>query len=289
MITHTQDTRPFERLKDLLLRLSKQNDVIVKMLDRAFDVGGYVAGGCANFILRNMDKGDIHELYERRYSTNADIDVFFPDNDAYEKFTREVRHITNTRGTITTSVSKAAFCDDYFVTNHEFYQHPRVYVQAVKAFVNDVNTQLESFDIANCKVAFDRDTFAYDVRVPELERSNTLVLDVVLSPYSVSRVAKYVTKNGYKHISRESEKMIVEFASTYMRDDVKAWKSSIGRIYDKDLCVEDISRLLKTVSDDTVLALAMFGGNKRLLQRGYDAFKDELVKRIKLRANVNVT
>lgn len=279
----------YDRMKALLQQQSLYYDALVDVIDCAIQHGAYVAGGFAKFMHANAQERLtlLGITYNHVYCNRGDIDVFFQDARSLAKFESDVESVLfrHKHRALRKCKSYTGTCDNYDI---EFNKLPsgslrlgatHVTVQIVKAFTGDTKKQLSSFDIANCKVAFDKSTLVYDSRLPTLESEKTLVVDDIITPYTVSRVAKYVLRDDYKRLSPESEKKLIEHGLEYMRETTPTWKTRNGVEYHKFRTVNEMARLRHVVSTDALLNMMIFCRGKPRDGYDYDVFFEELKHR----------
>ncbi len=182
---------------------------VSELIERAFECGGFVAGGCGRW-LRNtpvvtpaVRGAYVHE--------GGDIDLFFKSAEAWRDFLApysEVEWPTPGKPGVRMSEGKLAaniaFARGPGMT-HGYNSPPAV--QAIRCVTGTPEEVLLSFDFVNAMVAFDGDRVWVADGWERLEKSKTLGVAWWGSRSVAFRVKKYMLKYGYNTLEDLSGEM----------------------------------------------------------------------------------
>jgi len=178
---------------------------VVHLIERAFDCGGFIAGGCARWL---RSSGQISALQRGTYvHEGGDIDIFFHTLDGWRGFVKPLVEIGQdwpkvvlSRGRLAANINlqggktKSAFSDP-----------PTI--QAICCITGSPDEILRSFDFHNSMVAFDRDKVWIVDDWEENEHKKELKVAWWGSRSIPFRVLKYMNKYGYRRIVNASDAM----------------------------------------------------------------------------------
>lgn len=219
------------------------------LFSTAFRHGGYVAGGFARFLTMHQDSIGLVDAYQGYLGPkHADIDLFFHDRDGYVK----------------TFASLVDVDDSHLVKLRQMQTGNAINIQMrltlAPSVIHEVNIQLikcsfgpppaiiGEFDFTNCRFAFDGENSYFDARAPDLEGRH--VLDIArFRPESLLwRLNKYVSMHGYKRLTPESYRALIDFVFT-QQDNPKTMQLVLTLIRAKVFEPDDVL-LLSALFDE---------------------------------------
>lgn len=193
------------------------------VIDEAFKNNLWIAGGFAretchaHFKLNCSKTPDENNNRIIRYvesdQSSGDIDFFCNNKDVCNKVLR----------TVSKSLSKQpAYLQSYHEYPSEFANNYRLYgsnrkqdtvrskVQIVTKFLFDnVKDCFKSFDVTNCKYALEKKEnnyiLHYDEDALRFDSEKSLALSSAQSPYTLSRIIKYLKYRKLTHLSNETK------------------------------------------------------------------------------------
>lgn len=195
-----------------------------ELLTAATERGGYIAGGFAVLIGRKrivecctcseLDIAVANHLgndswrmlspsapsWHKKIS-HADIDVWFPDVASLAAFTHVVRDVKNC--TVESTVTNTAT---------EYCVRGKQRVQVVTRYLMPMHEQLSRFDILNSMAGIRGNVLTVPENWCALEASRTLHVEHWKSPWTVSRIMKYMRRKGYTHLTPETAACVVDEA-----------------------------------------------------------------------------
>lgn len=223
---------------------------VANVIERAFDHGGFVAGGCGRWLL-SFESNAITPLHRGTYiHEGGDIDLFFNDQMGWRSFVEPyVDNETVTQGPVLkASDGKLAVNVRFGAPNkekerllHGWNEPPPL--QAIRCVTGTPEEVLRSFDFHNSMVAFDRNKVWQAEDWKELEQSKTLAVAWWGSRSAVFRVRKYINKYGYKHLRNTSNAMFDQLvsATNSMDDRRKSMSRELWKeILSQPICPLDI-------------------------------------------------
>lgn len=191
---------------------------VADVIERAFDCGGFVAGGCARWLL-SFEGTEVTPLHRGTYvHEGGDVDLFFRTDDGWRSFVEPyIENKTVDEGPVL-SISQGnlavnvRFGVKTRIENtrgkpliHGWNEPPTV--QAVRCVTGTPEEVLRSFDFLNSMVAFDRNKVWQADDWKRLENDKTLAVAWWGSRSAVFRVRKYMSKYGYKQLVNTSTAM----------------------------------------------------------------------------------
>lgn len=228
-----------ERVKGFEVFLSKASTFAP-----IFEAGGYIAGG----FLRAMLQAGTIDVLSSFFRAHGDVDVFCPSVETFNKikatYTKEWRP----------SLGKnAEQCEMHFFRRDPIWNfvdedkfESSLLLQLVSCMYNEPVPMLETFDIVNCKIAFDGRSIYIDDRVESLESKKMLQLDMS-SPTLGARLEKYFRKHGYRTLHPESKGVLMQWLME--RYENQDW----GRILKGESIVPRLMMLGSSVIPDEAL------------------------------------
>lgn len=208
-----------------------------KVVEVAFDHGGFIAGGCPRYVTETIDHtGGYERIDADAYRQFGDCDLFFQKDEDYKK-TREA--LLSRRGAIQTSLddNDNITTDERGIFATNIHTHEKVapvpgasYIrslpmQLIGCQFGDAITTMRRFDFLNSMIAFVPDAQGKLLTVRarrwlENERSNSLEVLVWDSPLSFYRIQKYIQKYGYetiKHTGLSHDQIMQDMSHTMER------------------------------------------------------------------------
>lgn len=224
----------------------------------AMEKGGYVAGGFARKILRVGKfkdpaygiKGYLGWDLSGPSDWAGDIDIFFPTTNAY--FTAEL-----------SNVWKATMRTPYFDTFRP--NKDAVSIQYIKGKTAPIAEMLNTFDIINAKVAFDRHHVYYDDRCLDLERQNVLQVDHVTRIKTMLRICRWRVRHNLPTLHPETREIFNTELNNLMShcSDVN---ETIGNDEDDDPITirqlyDRVSKHRPLIDNETLMSMWLLVGN----------------------------
>lgn len=245
-----------------------QLDIIFnnQVIHEALNEEMWIAGGFAREVChshfglnKNKYKKEISEnriisylTGKNTYST-GDIDFFCNSKDHYIKV---VKKINEAIGDLTMQNHLRAYDSD-FAHNYQTYNDnednsvcPATKIQFVnKFFFKDIKECFDSFDVTNCKYAikkvFNEYIIFYDIEALENDSNNLLKLNSSKSPYTISRIIKYLKHRNLDRLSpcKENKKIFMDCL-------YKSVENNWNPLYNlkEEVYKENIKKLHKLVS-----------------------------------------
>lgn len=174
-----------------------------KLVELAFDHGGYIAGGFGRWAATSnrsaMERGEY-------VACGGDIDLFFNSRDGWADYLRALANFDDSALTSigTSQGNLAVNLIPRHKQNEHAYNAPPA-MQAVGCAAGTPVQILRSFDFVNCMFAIDRDrSYAADAAL-KLEKEGVLGVSSWSSRGLVHRMSKYHNKYGYKTCRDMSE------------------------------------------------------------------------------------
>lgn len=279
--------------------LREHNIIIPPLVDVALNLGGYIAGGFARFVV-------FHELLTEQarktfFVSQSDIDVWFEDKETLDKFLKYVDKPQLRAGHFewtsneTMSGSGIEYVGLPFATApHDRY--PQVFsnelamkIQVLSKFLGPAETTISAFDITNCKVMFKCDRVMFDERIPELERTSTINVDEILSTNTVYRVFKYLCLRDMKNLTPKSSKDIADYYGkvakepiTEAQNETKTSSAWMSRPQVPGIPIMSRFRaLIPYFNINDLMYLSALGFDEYLQRHGYARLFDSLVEKTK--------
>ena len=200
----------FENLKEVEIT----DPSMIKFLSRrkfsiCFDKGAWIAGGFARALAQQalteqgtkMKACEIQWQFREYFQQGGDIDVFFSDvlrvKSAYEELVSPI--IPQINGPFARNVML----------------NDTIKMQLVEKFIYaDIKQTFESFDFMNSCYAIRAESsrfyLVYHPKAWLFDRKNQLCVNHSNSPYTLSRMRKYLLHKGVDSIASESEEVFLE-------------------------------------------------------------------------------
>lgn len=180
---------------------------VAETIERAFDCGGFVAGGCARWL---RSSGKVNAIKRGTYiHEGGDIDIFFRTLDGWRTFLEQYTEQDLGWPKVVLSSGKLAANLTFqggARKNPSKFSDPPI-VQAICCVTGTPQKILQSFDFHNSMVAFDREKTWVVEDWDEIERERTLKVAWWGSRSISYRVSKYMMKYGYHKLVNASSAM----------------------------------------------------------------------------------
>ena len=214
--------------KDLGSIVIKNKDVISffennAVIQLAFDAGGWIAGGFPRQIFNlerpsnslEDNKIDFIQVKREYLNRGGDIDFFFKDEQTVN--TLQNKELINKKFYATNKFCFAlsGLVFEKQVVNNREENTIAVKIQLVnKFFYSNIEETFRSFDFYNSCYAIQKVkeeyVLVYLKKAPVLDQINTLKINHVNSPYTISRIFKYMKSKNIDKIEDESIHKIVD-------------------------------------------------------------------------------
>lgn len=183
---------------------------LFNLLKDALDnYGAWIAGGFARSVAGQLFVSEQRmidaDVVADHFKHDGDIDLFFPSPDKANEF---IVYLASKGINCKQSLTGVAF--NFEICNGMMGMIKCQIIVDYSAPIRDV---LSTFDIANCKVAFNHTGFLFDDRWDDIERSATLLVDNWNNPWTFSRVYKYINRCNFKAFADESFDKMFDVAS----------------------------------------------------------------------------
>lgn len=171
-----------------------------EVIELAFSVGGYIAGGFARWA--NAD--EISVISRSSYiSLGGDIDLFFRTEEGFKNFLTELCKLDKANSVIikqiSLSVGKLAvnilFTPKLGQVQNSLNKMPTI--QAIGCVVGEPEEVMQSFDFINCMIAFDDKNTWLNEDQELFERKKQLGISCWASRSLPYRIQKYCSKYGF--------------------------------------------------------------------------------------------
>jgi len=184
-----------EPLWPLVSRRGVMHSTAKRIVEVAFDHGGFIAGGFGRWAATSnrsaMERGEY-------VACGGDIDLFFHTREGWADFLRAVAREEDLLSSMGTSQGNLAV--NFIVRNrkdeHTYNAAPPM--QAIGCAVGTPTQILRSFDFVNCMFAITRDDTLAATQAVDLEKERVLGVSSWSSRGLVHRLGKYNTKYGYQ-------------------------------------------------------------------------------------------
>lgn len=235
-----------------------QDFVDCRMLDPVFDAGGIVAGGVGRFMLRNGSSYNLSKYFSYdKNQARGDVDAFFPDVESMEEC---MDAIAIPRNHFRETFGKGAFECMRSIMMHGARHNTKL--QLVKCRTGTPEEILDTFDFANCKVAFNREHVWIDTRLIELEKKKILQIDDADGPIIGPRVCKYFMRHDYLALEDDSRQMLIDWMLKRLNSG--KW----GKIFGQRTLVQRLVTLGAGVISDKDLVY-FIGKARQVIKGGY--------------------
>lgn len=172
---------------------------------------------------------DANTRHMRLWKTNVgDIDVFFTDSQSAGSVIDDL----NVRDYTWSSTTAAGFGQEYVFGR-------RNVLQIITKFTGRPLDVLDSFDISNAQVYFDRDGLHYTDEWVEMETNSQLGINRSDKPNLLWRAHKWVSRHGYNRLRPgDEEKYVDALFNAFERAKSDEWK-----IWDRKVTTQTISHM----------------------------------------------
>ena len=184
-----------EPLWPLVSRKGTMHSTTKRIIEIAFDHGGFIAGGFGRWAATStrsaMERGE----YVAR---GGDIDLFFESREGWAEFLRTIGKEEDLLSSMGMSQGNLAvnFVVRMRKNEHSYNEPPPM--QAVGCATGTPSQILRSFDFVNCMFAITRNDSYAAQKASELEKEHVLGVSSWSSRGLVHRLNKYNTKYGYQ-------------------------------------------------------------------------------------------
>lgn len=157
--------------------------------------GGFIAGGAARIFANAhfFGKNSLETQFLHHIFINGDVDFFFKNEESVIK-------VAQTYGNFKETVTGYAYEDARTF---------RCRVQIIRKNFGEIEDVLNSFDFLNCAVAWDGKHLYVPDEWYEFEKTSTLKIMNIHSPFILSRVGKYLHRKNYSKLDESSASMLV--------------------------------------------------------------------------------
>lgn len=185
-------------------------------VERAFECGGFVAGGCARW-LRSID-GTVTPLKRGTYvHEGGDIDLFFRTVDGWRDFLQTYENNEHTSEGPTFALSRGNLAANLKfagnVRNDKSSHAEPPTVQAICCSTGEPEEMISGFDFHNSMVAFDRERSWVVDDWDDIQRKKELKVAWWGSRSIAHRVSKYMNKYGYHTLVNASNAMLEQLVA----------------------------------------------------------------------------
>ena len=246
-----------------------------KITCAAFEENLWIAGGFAREVCHahfNLNSKD--EIFKRKRvinyltksSSSGDIDFFCNSESVCNNVIKNISEYIN-------SLDSFNSINHYFTNFSWNYKTCRsnpflgtlvmsdVKIQIVnKFFFNSIKDCFDSFDVVNCRYAIEKVNndyiIHYDNDALQCDKEKILKLDSAKSPFTISRIVKYLRHRNLKRLSKDKKTQQVFLECLY-----KVIENKWPKMYNihEDIMKNSVKNLHKTVRLDPE-ALSMFIG-----------------------------
>ena len=198
------------------LDLIFDNQIIHKALNEEMWIaGGFAREVCHSHFGLNESKYSKETIDNRiiSYLSAGDIDFFCNSKDHYVKVVKKISESLEKLSRHNhVRVYDSDFAQNYqtYSTNDYNLVCPKTKIQFVnKFFFKDIKECFDSFDVTNCKYAirkvFNEYIIYYDIEALENDSKKLLKLNSSKSPYTISRIIKYLKFRNLDRLSPSKE------------------------------------------------------------------------------------
>lgn len=182
------------------------------LLTTAFANGGYISGGFACHLVRLRD--DVPLIDDEKacklnhfahmveqplrsdapWNMSSDIDLFFPDEEAFERTWAALNH-----GGIESRTGAAI----------NMRLDNQIKAQLIKAYTGTPTRIMSTFDMVNCMCAVTENEMIHETRFQQLEKDKKLRVVSWQSPFTIYRLWKYLRRDAERRLDDDSRKAFV--------------------------------------------------------------------------------
>lgn len=189
---------------------------VAEAIERGFDCGGYVAGGCARW-LRSIGGKPTALLRGTYVHEGGDIDLWFRSFEGWRQFVNSYATDDDTTWP-KVKLSEGKLAANFTFPTPRRNKNPSAYieaptVQAICCITGEPETIVRSFDFHNSMVAFDRHKTWVVEDWDDAEAKKELRVAWWGSRSVAYRVGKYMSKYGYRKLVNASEAMFEQLVS----------------------------------------------------------------------------
>ena len=194
------------KLKRSKLHLNKsaiaflENEIVQELLH---EYNAYISGGLAIEMSR-FKHADVAE-----YLGWGDVDVYFRCQDDFEAACKKMLRYSDF-----SCDSPTGLCKNFNIPLTfwpKFETRKRTVKFQLIGLTNSLEKTFEQFDFTNCRIAYDKHGFIYDSDALQLNKDNCIKVNHSLSPFLISRVAKYIKYKSFEKITPDSKQHITEW------------------------------------------------------------------------------
>jgi len=217
-----------------------------------FIAGGFAREVChAHFNLNNETNNNNSRIIDYLIADNSsgDIDLFSNSNEVCRKLTKNIEEYVNSLDRSSRSYQSAFACN-YQSDRKSMFHNREIKVQIVnKFFFKDIEECFDSFDVVNCKYAIKKEdknyVVYYDTEALEADSKKLLKLNSSKSPFTISRIVKYLKYRNLNNISEDEKTQEVFLECLY-----KAIENNWPKYYnlEAECFKQSIKNLHKTIS-----------------------------------------
>ena len=269
-------------VKDQLDRIFNNKISCTAFKESLWIAGGFAREVChANFNLNDKDKNFKHSRiidYLVEKNSSGDIDFFCKSEDVCNNVVKKMSEYINQL--------RDCYSIDYYSTNFSWnYRTYNNYSRLMKSdLMTDVKIQIvnkfffknisdcfDSFDVVNCKYALEKNNddyiIYYEEDALESDREKILKLSSSKSPFTISRVVKYLRHRNLNNISRDEKTQKIFLECLY-----KTIENNWPEIYNinEESIKSNIKNLHKTIKLSPELLSMFIGFMKETIIEGQE-------------------
>ena len=279
------------------------NDFIVKT---SLDSGLFIAGGFAREVCHthfNLNKSSNNDNSSRIIdyliadNSSGDIDLFSSSDKVCSKLTKNIEEYVKSLDRFSHVRSyQSEFAFNYQADRKSMFHNREIKVQIVnKFFFKNIKECFDSFDVVNCKYAIKKEdknyVVYYDTEALEADNLMELKLNSSKSPFTISRIVKYIRYRNLKRLSedKKTQNIFLEclykavennWPSYYGLND-RCFKNSIKNLHNTiGLKPEFLSMFIGFIKEQVVVGRAQLPNNS-----GYGVYYSNVYKDIDWASN----
>lgn len=177
-----------------------------------FIAGGFAREVChAHFNLNNETNNNNSRIIDYLIADNSsgDIDLFSNSNEVCRKLINNIEEYVNSLDRFSRSYQSEFACN-YQSDRKSMFHNREIKVQIVnKFFFKNIKDCFDSFDVVNCKYAIKKEdknyVVYYDTEALEADSKKLLKLNSSKSPFTISRIVKYIRHRNLKSLSEDKK------------------------------------------------------------------------------------
>ena len=286
--------------------VSVLNDFIVKT---SLDSGLFIAGGFAREVCHahfNLNKTSNNDNSSRIIdyliadNNSGDIDLFSSSDKVCSKLIKNIEEYVNNLDQLNiyrcVRPYQTEFACNYQGNIKSIFHNKEIKVQIVnKFFFKNIEDCFNSFDVVNCKYAIKKEdknyVVYYDTEALEADNLMELKLNSSKSPFTISRIVKYIRYRNLKSLSedKKTQNIFLEclykavennWPSYYSLND-RCFKNSIKNLHNTiGLKPEFLSMFIGFIKEQVVVGRAQLPNNS-----GYGVYYSNVYKDIDWASN----